>query len=481
MSTTYPSIKQTFTNPSSSSILNNPSHSSQHITENDTIVAIEDTLGTTAGTSVLKDFIAGNFAVRINSSNVLQQALSGTINNSVFGTPSISGGTANNILLGTPQITGGTITTPLINSPKIGTAIYDVNNNEVIKISPTTGAVNEITITNAGVGTGVSIQSSGNDANIDLLISSKGTAGKVVLGSDLSAGVKLANNQPLLNSAGLEIIKFPYTASAVNEITISNAATGVSPEISATGDDNNINLKLSSKGTGIITTSSNVGIGTTETTAKFEVVGNVKFNGGTINNVVIGTSALSGGTANSQILGTPTLTGGSWANGTLTSPVLGTPNITGGTHNNFTAGTPTIIGGSMGTSTITGGTASGLTLTTAVLTKPRIDAYDGTAAIYTATAGGTTTLDLSLSNEHRVTFGTGNVTLALTNDTNAQKFIVSLTQDAIGSRTVTWWSTIRWVDGAAPILTTTANKRDTFIFIRSGSSTYDGFIAGMNI
>lgn len=88
---------------------------------------------------------------------------------------------------------------------------------------------------------------------------------------------------------------------------------------------------------------------------------------------------------------------------------------------------------------------------------------------------------MSLADEHRITMPAGNITIALSNATNAKKFIVSITQDSVGSRTVTWFSTIRWAGGAVPTLTTTANKRDTFGFIRTGSNTYDGFVIGQNL
>ena len=48
----------------------------------------------------------------------------------------------------------------------------------------------------------------------------------------------------------LEQIKFATTASAVNEFTVTNAATGNAPEISATGGDTNIDLNLTPKGIG---------------------------------------------------------------------------------------------------------------------------------------------------------------------------------------------------------------------------------------
>ena len=52
------------------------------------------------------------------------------------------------------------------------------------------------------------------------------------------------------DSNGNETLKLGSTASAVNELTVTNAATGNAPEISATGGDTNIDLKLKGKGTG---------------------------------------------------------------------------------------------------------------------------------------------------------------------------------------------------------------------------------------
>ena len=57
----------------------------------------------------------------------------------------------------------------------------------------------------------------------------------------------------ILDANDNELIKSPsLVTSAVNELTISNAATNVSPSISATGDDTNVSLNLISKGTGNI-------------------------------------------------------------------------------------------------------------------------------------------------------------------------------------------------------------------------------------
>jgi len=56
----------------------------------------------------------------------------------------------------------------------------------------------------------------------------------------------------ITDTNGNEIIKTPATASAVNEITITNAATGNAPLVEATGGDTNIDLKLKAKGTGLV-------------------------------------------------------------------------------------------------------------------------------------------------------------------------------------------------------------------------------------
>jgi hypothetical protein len=60
----------------------------------------------------------------------------------------------------------------------------------------------------------------------------------------------ISNGSFILDSAGEEYLKFVNVSSAVNFITITNAATGDGAAIDVEGDDTNISLKLGAKGTG---------------------------------------------------------------------------------------------------------------------------------------------------------------------------------------------------------------------------------------
>lgn len=64
--------------------------------------------------------------------------------------------------------------------------------------------------------------------------------------------IQLPTAKSIADDSGNEYIKFAKTASAVNEISVTNSATGTNPEISATGSDTNIGLSLTTKGTGLI-------------------------------------------------------------------------------------------------------------------------------------------------------------------------------------------------------------------------------------
>lgn len=62
--------------------------------------------------------------------------------------------------------------------------------------------------------------------------------------------IDVADTKAIRDGNDNELIKFSQTASAVNEITVKNAATGNPARIEATGNDTNIGLNFVTKGTG---------------------------------------------------------------------------------------------------------------------------------------------------------------------------------------------------------------------------------------
>lgn len=103
-------------------------------------------------------------------------------------------------------------------------------------VASTASAVNYLQVTGGATGGNPTLQSVGSDANITLPFSSKGTA-----------GVGLYTN-------GFAQLQFfvAHTASAVNYVQATGAATGADVALSAQGSDTNINLNLVGKGTGVV-------------------------------------------------------------------------------------------------------------------------------------------------------------------------------------------------------------------------------------
>lgn len=143
------------------------------------------------------------------------------------------------------------------------------------------------------------------------------------------------------------------------------------------------------------------------------------------------------------------------------------------------ATSPTLVTPVLGAATATSITSPTVQAATNASVNLASGTYN-TIQTYTPSAAGTATLDLSKGNIHHITMPAGNITIALSNGTAGQCFIIRILQDGTGSRTVTWFTTIRWTGGSAPLLTTTASKADSFGFEVTGTNTYDGFVVGQN-
>ena len=118
-------------------------------------------------------------------------------------------------LTGTQTLTNKTLT-----SPKIGTNILDTNGNELINLTATSSAVNEITLANAATGNAPTITASG-ETNVSLNLVPKGTG-------------TLQGNGSALKIAGKETIWVP--AAAMYAAT-TNGADAEQVETTATRPD----------------------------------------------------------------------------------------------------------------------------------------------------------------------------------------------------------------------------------------------------
>lgn len=96
----------------------------------------------------------------------------------------------------------------------------------------------DATLTNERVltaGTGISV----TDAGAGSTVTVAATTGRT------------GNDTDITDANGNELIDFTKVASAVNQIAITNAATGTNPILGSTGDDSNIGLDFQAKGTGL--------------------------------------------------------------------------------------------------------------------------------------------------------------------------------------------------------------------------------------
>ena len=133
----------------------------------------------------------------------------------------------------------------------IDVGIIDATNN-VARVAVDSAATSYITATTA--------------AQIKFVIASVDTA------TVRSTGLQFNIASPYIgDSSNNELLSFSTTASAVNQINVANAATGTNPVISAIGNDTNIGITLTPKGTGRTNIGQLAVDGTTITTSAAEL------------------------------------------------------------------------------------------------------------------------------------------------------------------------------------------------------------------
>jgi len=186
----------------------------------------------TMGTNTAGHMLVGD------GTNYNPVAISGDVTMASSGAVTIANGAVETAMVNANVITGQTQETTV-----------DTSNDLILFYDNSATALRKIPVTN--------------------LVSSVGGLTDVVSDTSPQLGGNLDTNSNniLIDDAhfiadenGNEQIIFQTTASAVNQFDVTNAATGNAPEISATGGDTNIDLKITPKGSGQVLLDGNVGV-----------------------------------------------------------------------------------------------------------------------------------------------------------------------------------------------------------------------------
>ena len=126
-----------------------------------------------------------------------------------------------------------------------GAAVFNANPTEVGGDVTGPGSSTNTNIVTFSGTTGKVIQDGGQALPTGVII---GTTDTQTMTNKTITSPRIGTN--ILDTGGLELINLTATASAVNEITLANAATGNNPTITPSGGDANVGLNITPKGTG---------------------------------------------------------------------------------------------------------------------------------------------------------------------------------------------------------------------------------------
>ena len=150
-------------------------------------------------------------------------------------------------LTGSETLTNKTLTSPVISSiTNTGTLTLPTSTDTLVGRATTDTLTNKSVslTTNTVTGTLAEFNTALSDDNFVSLTGSETLTNKTLTSPRIGTSV--------LDTNGNELLLLTATASAVNELTLANAATTGRPTISATGTDTNIGIAITPKGTGTI-------------------------------------------------------------------------------------------------------------------------------------------------------------------------------------------------------------------------------------
>ena len=215
---------------------------------------------------------AGTWGTKTNTNLQIIEQISGG-----FTQQSIAGGAQTTALTVSDGSTGavmshrmieftGTITgNQIVTIPLDAQTFYFLRNSTsgayTVQFKYTSGSGSTFTFSATDKGDKLVFAAANDGTNPDILTINTGITSVVAdtspqLGGDLDANannILIDGGNSINDENDNEQIKFATTASAVNELSVTNAATGNAPDISATGGDSNIDLNINPKGIGRVT------------------------------------------------------------------------------------------------------------------------------------------------------------------------------------------------------------------------------------
>jgi hypothetical protein len=345
----------------------------------------------------------------------------GTIATQDANAVAITGGTINGATVGATTVAAGSFTT--LNSSG-NTRLGGLSGNQSLQVNNVASAINYAQIVGATATNYPAFQAQGTDADVGFLFDAKangqqyfrsnGGAIQFVVGSKansvnyMTVTGQTTTNYPVLTASGSDAnvgfvfnakgtadiafqtnsirqAQVSYTASAVNYLQLTGAATGAAPTISAQGSDANIPLVLSSKGAGVVALG-----GSTATNGGFAVA---PIASGV--NYIIATGAQTGATPklSSSTANIPVSIQGSntWANFSNVSAAIGvSTDITNAVGAHVVFGSLNGNAPYVGASNYSTSSNSGLTIQTNGV-RQFLAAHTASAVNYIAATGAATT------------------------------------------------------------------------------------------
>ena len=207
---------------------------------------------------------AGTWGTKTNTNlQIFEQIAGGFTQQSIAGsaqttTLSVSDGSTGAVLSHRMIEFTGTITgNQIVTIPLDVQTFYYLRNSTsgayTVQLKYVTGSGDSFTFATTDKGDAVVFATANDGTNPDILTLPAGnvtTTGTQTLTNKTLTSPKIGTS--ILDTNGLQLALLTATTSAVNEITLANAATGNNPTISATGDDSNIGISFATKGTGVI-------------------------------------------------------------------------------------------------------------------------------------------------------------------------------------------------------------------------------------